>query len=44
MDLGEPLAIFFGLEVHITVSSQKKIFNLENTYQGDIPANSRVGP
>ncbi|CAI2161742.1 1308_t:CDS:2 [Funneliformis geosporum] len=33
----------YGLEVHITVNSQKKIFNWENTYRGDIPPNSQVG-
>ncbi|CAG8805623.1 14673_t:CDS:2, partial [Racocetra persica] len=31
-----PLAISFGLEVHITVSSQKKIFNYGDTYQGGL--------
>ncbi|KLL05110.1 MAG: aspartyl/glutamyl-tRNA amidotransferase subunit B [Mycoplasmataceae bacterium RV_VA103A] len=36
--------IRLGLEVHITVNSQKKIFNWENTYQGDISPNSQVGP
>src|SRR5437868_3866269 len=44
MDLSEPLAIFFGLEVHITVSSRKKIFNWRDTYQGDITPNNQVGP
>ena len=37
-------AILLGLEVHITLNSQKKIFNWENTYRGDIPPNSQVGP
>ena len=36
--------ILLGLEIHITVNSQKKIFNWENTYQGDILSNSQVGP
>ena len=36
--------ILLGLEIHITVNSQKKIFNWENTYQGDILPNSQVGP
>ena len=36
--------ILLGLEVHITLNSQKKIFNWENTYRGDIPPNSQVGP
>lgn len=36
--------ILIGLEIHITPNSQKKIFNWENTYQGDVPPNSQVGP
>jgi aspartyl-tRNA(Asn)/glutamyl-tRNA(Gln) amidotransferase subunit B len=36
--------ILLGLEVHITVNSEKKIFNWEDTYKGDIPPNSQVGP
>ena len=36
--------ILLGLEIHITIDSRKKIFNWENTYQGDIPPNSQVGP
>ena len=36
--------ILLGLEVHITLNSQKKIFNWENVYQGDISPNSQVGP
>jgi aspartyl-tRNA(Asn)/glutamyl-tRNA(Gln) amidotransferase subunit B len=35
--------ILIGLEIHITPHSRKKIFNWENTYQGDISPNSRVG-
>jgi hypothetical protein len=36
--------VLLGLEIHITPNSQKKIFNWENTYCGDIPPNSQVGP
>jgi aspartyl-tRNA(Asn)/glutamyl-tRNA(Gln) amidotransferase subunit B len=43
MNLNNSLVISFGLEVHITVQSQKKIFNWENTYRGDTPPNSQVG-
>ncbi|MCE8164058.1 MAG: Asp-tRNA(Asn)/Glu-tRNA(Gln) amidotransferase subunit GatB [Candidatus Moeniiplasma glomeromycotorum] len=37
-------SLLMGLEIHITLNSQKKIFNWENVYQGDIPPNSQVGP
>src|SRR5687767_6415196 len=43
-DLAKTEKVLIGLEIHITVDSQKKIFNWENTYQGDIPPNSQVGP
>ena len=36
--------ILLGLEIHITLNSQKKIFNWENTYQGDVSPNCQVGP
>ena len=36
--------ILLGLEIHITLSSQKKIFNWENTYRGDVSPNCQVGP
>jgi aspartyl-tRNA(Asn)/glutamyl-tRNA(Gln) amidotransferase subunit B len=35
--------ILLGLEAHITVNSQKKLFNWENVYKGDIFPNSQVG-
>ena len=38
------LRILLGLEIHITVNSQKKIFNWEDTYKGDASPNSQVGP
>lgn len=38
--------ILIGLEVHITLNSEKKIFNWEETYQGgfELPPNSQAGP
>lgn len=39
-----PTKILIGLEIHITLDSQKKIFNCENTYKGNILPNSQVGP
>ncbi|MCE8164003.1 MAG: hypothetical protein I3273_05150 [Candidatus Moeniiplasma glomeromycotorum] len=39
----ETKKILIGLEVHITPNSQKKIFNWEDTYRGDITPNSQVG-
>ena len=30
---GTALKILIGLEIHITLNSQKKIFNWENTYK-----------
>jgi len=38
------LRILLVLEIHITVNSQKKIFNWEDTYKGDTSPNSQVGP
>ncbi|WNE41167.1 MAG: Glutamyl-tRNA(Gln) amidotransferase subunit B, chloroplastic/mitochondrial [Mycoplasmataceae bacterium] len=35
--------ILLGLEIHITVNSQKKIFNWENVYRGNVSPNSKVG-
>jgi len=43
MNLDQATKILLGLEVHITVNSQKKVFNWENTYKGDTPPNSQVG-
>src|SRR5437764_12048723 len=42
--LEETPKILLGLEIHITLNSQKKIFNWENTYKGDTFPNSQVGP
>ncbi|KLL01653.1 MAG: aspartyl/glutamyl-tRNA(Asn/Gln) amidotransferase subunit B [Mycoplasmataceae bacterium RC_NB112A] len=38
-----PKKILIGLEIHITPSSQKKIFNWENTYRGNLSPNNQVG-
>lgn len=41
----ETTKLLIGLEIHITLNSQKKIFNWGNTYQqGSIPPNSQVSP
>lgn len=41
----ETTKLLIGLEIHITLNSQKKIFNWGNTYQQEsIPPNSQVSP
>jgi aspartyl-tRNA(Asn)/glutamyl-tRNA(Gln) amidotransferase subunit B len=36
--------ILLGLEIHITIDSEKKIFNWESTYRGGISPNNQTGP
>lgn len=38
------IKILIGLEIHLTLASQKKIFNWENTYQGEAIPNQQIGP
>jgi Asp-tRNA(Asn)/Glu-tRNA(Gln) amidotransferase B subunit len=34
--------ILMGLEVHVTLDSQKKVFNWVDTYKGNVPPNSQI--
>jgi len=39
----DKLKIFIGLEIHITVNSEKKIFNLSKNYKEKISPNKNIG-
>lgn len=43
-EIEKTTSLLMGLEIHITLNSQKKIFNWKNTYVGQDSPNTKVGP